>query len=249
MNWYKKAQTDIPKRFRPKETYVFPKPLQGPSGASIISYEWQYTFEDYVDSTGEDRTRRISDWDKAVNSEDTNRLIVHQFIVSLPDGTSKYVSAESAAKLLGYISTSQIPPSHKNIISYVKQIAKLKLQIDQLTDLYKQFQSDYQKVLQLPLPPINRKIKIGEAPLRMVSVEWIMGDTHVWEAPEREVKDDYQIPKDSLELLTKEWRKKRMIQDLGWKNFYEANKSPSEIRAMEIKIKKLEDKIKIKSSV
>ena len=92
---------NISRRYTAKPL-VFQKPIVGPSGARIVSYNWTNKPVEYVDERGEDRVKRVSDWDYSNENEDTGRQIVHSFVVEMPDGTSRAVSAESAAKALGY---------------------------------------------------------------------------------------------------------------------------------------------------
>jgi len=94
-------------RSKPRSRMDLQRPVVGPSGAKLTAYEWQHKFVDDVDKRGEDRVRRISDWDKAAPSEHTGRDIVHHFEVVTPGGEAKTVSAESALVLLGYTNKSE----------------------------------------------------------------------------------------------------------------------------------------------
>jgi hypothetical protein len=90
-----------PKRTYNSEPLVFKKPIVGKTGAKLVSYVWPNKGEEYVDKSGNDRTRRISDWDFSETNDSTGRKIVHQFAVETPDGQTKIVSAETAAEMLG----------------------------------------------------------------------------------------------------------------------------------------------------
>jgi hypothetical protein len=115
-------------RFRPRELVTFDKPLVGPSGASLVAYEWQWQPEEYVDKYGEDRVRRVSDWEKATSSSESGRDIVHQFRVKMPDGSVKIVSSESVVQLLGYTERNA-PKNLPSLVSATKTLAKLKMQL------------------------------------------------------------------------------------------------------------------------
>jgi 2'-5' RNA ligase len=94
-------------RSKPRARTDLPNPVTGPSGAKLTAYEWQHKLVDTVDKRGEDRVRRVSDWDKAAPSEHTGRDLVHHFEVVMPSGEAKTVSAESALDLLGYTNKSE----------------------------------------------------------------------------------------------------------------------------------------------
>jgi len=88
-------------RSRPREFMAFSKPYEGATGAKLVGYEWAQRKEEYVDRRGENRTRRVSDWDQAVKNLQTGRDVVHQFHITTKDGENHIVSAETAADMLG----------------------------------------------------------------------------------------------------------------------------------------------------
>lgn len=93
-----------PGRFRPKSMVEFAKPYRGPSGASLVAYEWKHELKETIDKRGEDSAVRVSNWNEAATNWQTGREIVHQFHVTSPTGETRVTSLESALKLLGYTS-------------------------------------------------------------------------------------------------------------------------------------------------
>lgn len=89
-------------RIKTYDRIVFDAPLEGPSGAKLVSYEWKYKWEDYFNvNKGEMVPKRFSDWELSSVSHDTGRSIVHQFEVE-DKGNKQLVSSESANILLGF---------------------------------------------------------------------------------------------------------------------------------------------------
>lgn len=90
----------IPRRFK------INKPIIGPTGASIVGYEWR-SHVDTVWSEGKQDyvERRVSNWDDSETSTGTGRDIVHVFHVSHPDGTVKPEGIRSAQNVLGISET------------------------------------------------------------------------------------------------------------------------------------------------
>lgn len=84
---------------RSRNTVRFEKPITGPSGASLLSYDWQWMWEESPDY---DDPRRVSDWSESVENEQTGKHVVHQFSVADAKGKHHVVSLESALKLLGF---------------------------------------------------------------------------------------------------------------------------------------------------
>lgn len=116
--------TTLPTR---RQTVTFPT-IAGPSGYSLTGYVWQYDLVETVDSRGEDRVVRVSDWSRAEAADVTGRDIVHQFSVVAPDGHGLTVSLESAAKLLGFVPGTEGAKTVKSISSAVKTLAKLRME-------------------------------------------------------------------------------------------------------------------------
>ena len=139
-------------RFKPSEKFVFKKPLIGPSGRALTAYEWKFKPEEYVDKYGEDRIRRVSDWDEAEDSSETGRGLVHHFHVEDLDKTSKLVSAESVPVLLGYTENNLSPAKAKSVMSAVKTLAKLKMKLAIVEDKIAHNESVWKEVEKLRFP-------------------------------------------------------------------------------------------------
>ena len=89
------------------------KPIKGPTGAKIVGYEWRSKLIEDVDSRGNERIRRVSDWDDHDTSEGTGRSIVHTFYVEHPDGRITVEGRNSAQNVLG-IDQSRLKTIAKN---------------------------------------------------------------------------------------------------------------------------------------
>jgi len=104
-------------------------PITGTSGYVLTGYSWQYELIGYVDSHGNDRVKRVSDWTSADVADITGREIVHQFSVTAPDGRDMLVSLEAAAKLLGFAKSDTGAKKIGSIASAVKTLAKLRMEL------------------------------------------------------------------------------------------------------------------------
>ena len=154
-------------RFRPKEKIVFEKPLEGPSGAKLVAYEWKWQPEEYVDDRGEDRVRRVSDWERAEQSGETNRDLVHQFLVETPEGTHKLVSAESVPVLLGY--ADKDTPAHlPSLVSATKTLARLKMEEAVMVDKAAHNKAIAEEARKQPFP----RDQITVEPFGQSSLKW-----------------------------------------------------------------------------
>lgn len=89
------------RRGRPREPVWFSTPYCGKTGAELAGYQWMWKVALVEDARGESRERRVSDWGEAVRNPETGREIVHQYFVQRPGEDGEWVSAESAAQLLG----------------------------------------------------------------------------------------------------------------------------------------------------
>jgi hypothetical protein len=160
-------------RTRPASTIDFARPIIGPSGARLLSYTWQWKPMEFVDARGEERVKRISDWDASEASGDTGRDVVHQFVVD-DNGTEKTVSAESALKLLGFAAGSDGRAEFNGLASAAKTLARLRMQQSELQQAKEQFDRDNAQVQALPLPtmPTERDGKgwfnLGDASVRQI---------------------------------------------------------------------------------
>lgn len=85
-----------------QERFALAKPIKGPTGASIVGYEWRSTMgEKYSAREGGMVEARISDWDNADESTGTGRSIVHVFYVEHPNGKVHPEGIRSAQTVLG----------------------------------------------------------------------------------------------------------------------------------------------------
>ncbi len=139
-------------RFRPAEMFHFPKPLTGPSGAKLVAYQWQYKPEEYVDKTGEDRIRRVSDWERAEDSSATGRGLVHQFHVEMPDKRVQLVSSETVPQLLGFEQYHLSPGAAKSVMTVTKTLAKLKMALAIVQEKQAHNDAIWKQVEQLRFP-------------------------------------------------------------------------------------------------
>lgn len=117
----------LPARSRPRQAIDFAPGIAGPSGAKLVSYEWQWREGEKSHPTEGLIPARVSDWDRAASSGDTGREIVHQFGVKLPDGTHRTVSSESVSKLLGFVAGTAAPI--KSTTSTLKRIAAAHMEL------------------------------------------------------------------------------------------------------------------------
>ena len=86
--------------------FALNNPIKGPTGASIVGYEWRSTMgEKFSAREGGMVEARVSDWDNADESTGTGRAIVHVFYVAHPDGTVKPEGIRSAQNVLGISET------------------------------------------------------------------------------------------------------------------------------------------------
>lgn len=161
------------RRVNPVTTIDFAKPIVGPTGARLKSYTWQWKPMEFVDARGEERVKRISDWDASEASGDTGREVVHQFVVD-DGGADKVVSAESALKLLGFTAGSDGKAGFTSLSSAAKTLARLRMQEAELQQAKEQFDRDNAAVMALPLPamPTERDGKgwfnLGDASVRQL---------------------------------------------------------------------------------
>lgn len=226
------------RRSRKNPLVEFPKPIVGPSGAKLTSYEWKYEIYDYVDERGEERKKRVSAWDEAVGSDDTGRDIVHHFHITDKDGRAQVVSLESALKVLGYLKRDAKTPGVANIktlASALKRRAVAQMDLDRQQDLFERvdgvMRDVRKKVEALPRPEIvldrekrgwmsNDAIARGEPDWVPV---WRMGDTTI-EILTGDGKPDYRretlpfggaAPTDGeRKYLLANWMNRRMTEDL-----------------------------------
>ena len=96
----------------------FRPPIKGPSGASILSYLWNFH---PIRDTIHGGIAKRSDWGSAETNHSTGRRIVHQFRIQLPGGTQEVGSIDTAAKMLGYPTAEDMPAEIRHrVFSYVR---------------------------------------------------------------------------------------------------------------------------------
>ncbi len=113
-------------RFKPKSKVQFSPPIVGPNGRKLTHYEWQSRLSSQVDKEGEEQIKRVSDWEKSVESGHTGRDLVHQFTIETPTGEKQIVSAESVPAMLGHGSDA---PHIKSVVNSSKNLAQLHMKL------------------------------------------------------------------------------------------------------------------------
>jgi len=118
-------------------------PVTGPTGHKLVGYNWEHDKVDMVDDRGENRTRKVSAWDRSTQADETNRPIVHSFTVEAPDGTTKTVSLETAARMLGFDSSGDEPKAKfQSAVSAAKTLAKMQMDRADLVQRADRWQKD-----------------------------------------------------------------------------------------------------------
>ena len=128
-------------RFKPKELVVFDKPILGPNGNKLVSYQWAYEWTMLPNREGELVDKRVSDWTQAETSAETGRGLVHKFNIERKDGVLVTVSSETVPSLLGYVEPSQMK-SFPSLVSSVKTLAKQRMQLS----ILKAQESEYNQI-------------------------------------------------------------------------------------------------------
>lgn len=149
-------------RFKPYETIYFEKPIVGPNGNKLISYQWSYEWAMLPNFEGELKSKRVSDWTQAENSAETGRDIVHKFTVERKDGTIVVVSSETIPSLLGYMDAQQVK-NFPSLVSSVKTLAKQRMQLAILKAKETEYNSSRQEIENGEKPKITIA-KIDEMP-------------------------------------------------------------------------------------
>jgi polyhydroxyalkanoate synthesis regulator phasin len=209
-------------RTRPRQAIVFDNPIVGPSGVALHGYEWQYTFEEYVDKRGEDGVRRVSDWDKAELSDETGRDIVHQFIVVDKSGNSSLMSAESVLKAMGYLDNGG--KDAKGKMSAAKTLARMLMERQALQEELAREKDARAKVSKMQKPSVDKQVKEdGNEDLRggarerskeNVNEVWRMGDAEVWVMYDEKSSLGWDDAQERLKTLEFAWETNR-LKELG----------------------------------
>lgn len=189
-------------RFRPSEPVEFRNPVRGPSGAVLLAYEWKWRAEDIVNRAGEDKVKRVSDWDRAEASSETGRDIVHQFTVRTAAGDNLTVSAEGVLRALGYMHSSDMP-AFPALVRVVKQVAKLQLALTISEAQVAENARIAKEVEALPLPELVNAGRAYPNSPGSVTIRLVMGDAYIFQLSTGEPQ------KERVEYLARLWRGKR----------------------------------------
>lgn len=208
----RKGSGDAPyeaRRSRPKETIVFPEPLVGPSGAKLRSYSWQWTLVEDVDARGEVVEKRVSDWEKSLANVETGRQVVHQFDVEV-NGEIRTVSAESALKLMGYLSSGDAKP-FTSLKSTARTVARLRMARAELDQLQERWEKEWQEVVAQPKPSASAgEWRQGNGDYNKRT--WQMGDIkeeQIWNSNGKFTDQEMESS------LVRQWHAERM-RERGW---------------------------------
>lgn len=223
-------------RFRPSKPVCFQNPIRGKSGAELHAYEWKWRLEDIVDARGEDRTKRVSDWDRAQASGETGRELVHQFTVKMRDGDLVVVSSEGVLRLLGFTSSKEAG-SVSTVVSLVKRVARLQLALAIEEEKHNEADRIYAAVNLLPVPPVENLGKAYPSSPGSRSIKLRMGDAVIYQIGGTEPE------KERIECLTSVWRGNR-ARDLG----LVGDSYGMPVSELRLKIKKLMRKIDLLSA-
>lgn len=221
-------------RAKPRSLITFGKPITGPSGATIGSYQWQHKLVDDEDQRDGEATRRVSDWTKAINNVETSREIVHHFKVTLPDGSSKVVSLESALKLLGYQPGDAGAAKIRNTASGARALAVAQMQLalaQQAAQNNERIKAEVAK-MEPPEMTVEKGMFLGSP--SQTHDTYRMGNTTI----SRFIKDP--LPEDTIRRdLTDSWRKKQVIAAGG--DPYDLHKVQAQ--SLRERVKSLEKKV------
>lgn len=197
-------------RMRASEYVPFGSPLQGPTGAKLIGYEWKWQPFEYVDARGEDVIKRVSDWDNALPNAETGRGVVHQFHVER-DGKKDIVSAETAAKLLGLAGPEQTK-GLKSVVSASKTLARQKMQLAEAEAALQKFMNERTAVEALQPPPLVSRGRMPGDPEYITEDAklYTMGDQERVYRPNKWRTDD-----DPAGEMLAQWRSARLKERMG----------------------------------
>lgn len=221
-------------RAKPRSLITFGKPITGPSGATIGSYQWQHKTIDDEDKRDGEAAKRVSDWTKAINNVETSREIVHHFKVTLPDGSSKVVSLESALKLLGYQPGDAGAAKIRNMASGARALAVAQMQLaiaQQAAQNNERIKAEVAK-MEPPKMTVEKGMFLGSP--SQTHDTYRMGNTTI----SRFIKDP--LPEDTIQRdLTDSWRKKQVIAAGG--DPYDLHKVQAQ--SLRERVKSLEKKV------
>jgi hypothetical protein len=114
---------------RLKSSEAVPLGIEGPSGAVLDSYQWEWQWDvKFSESEGGLIDAKVSDWTKAEASASTGRDLVHKFLLR-KDGETRLVSLETALREMGFLSGTEGTKSARKVVSNAKTLAKNKVKL------------------------------------------------------------------------------------------------------------------------
>ncbi|MEY4243547.1 MAG: hypothetical protein RLZZ245_1132, partial [Verrucomicrobiota bacterium] len=236
-----------PGRTRPKTLIEFAKPYRGPSGASLVAYEWKHELKETIDKRGEDSAVRVSNWNEAATNWQTGREIVHQFHVTSRNGETRVTSLETALKLLGYTSENGVAARPvRSMASTLRNRSLLAMEAEALRPVVEEGNAAaarYEKekaALERERMPKPMFTLDGTTPIMRIGPLEKFGQ--LAGTPESFAKrSEYD-----LRALENEWRAEEAAKRAGGKGNYQA---ASKLRELEDRIAKLDRKIQEQSAL
>lgn len=225
-------------RSKPKTTITFNTPITGPSGAKIDSYDWKHKILDELDKNDGEKAKRVSDWEKSIYSDATNKEIVHHFHVTMPDGSSKTVSLESAIKLLGYTPDSVGAEQLKSSANAVKTLAKAKMHLLIAQAAAAENKKIKDEVARMTPPPITVKKGYYFGKPDPKGNTYFMGDTKI-----SRLANDNSTKQEIEDVLKHSWQTDQLRKKGGDVYDYHGQMA----QALEKRVKKLEKNLNVNS--
>jgi len=132
-----KPETFNVTRQNPVSRVDLDKPIVGPTGAKLTSYQWSWK-NDLKWSEGKQEfvEARVSDWESSTQNKETGKNVVHQFYVEMPNGSTQTVSLETAAKLLGF-GDNTLSSTASSLKTYAKNSMRRSAIADKLAEVDK----------------------------------------------------------------------------------------------------------------
>ena len=232
-------------RFRPSERVDFQTPLTGPSGAKLVSYEWTWKPEEKFDKReGELKAGRVSDWDRALSSAETGRDVVHQFLVEMPDGSTKLMSAESALNVLGFTEKNQ-SKNMPSLVSASKTLAKNQMELSIKEAQNKAYNDAKKKLQESAKPEITREVVTSDKTGQDRAVRRNMGEGSVLE---HRMRDTDKLPEkpsgERMDALVDSWMR-RELEKQGLKSPYGLGELRTRVERQKKKINEILSQAKV----
>lgn len=204
-------------RFKPRSAVEFNPPIVGPSGASLLSYQWAWTMGEKEHATEGLVPKRISDWDESMTSGATGRELVHQYSVRNKDGTQSTVSAESVPALLGFNRAmspgpgSETGSNFKSVSSALKKYGQLQVELAPINARIEEndrIHAEVKSTLTAPAPVIGHELP---GFYRRENAQWVqVGDAEpatLWVAETNPGRKE-----DVLARAAENWYEKRAVE-------------------------------------